>query len=256
MFKNVIVRTPCPNVINGISDHPELGIPDYDKALKQHESYIEALKQCGVEVTVLPATPDFPDSCFVEDVAVLSKHCAVITNPGATSRKGEVDDIVDVISKFYPQDKIFRITAPATLEGGDVMMCGDTFFVGLSARSNTAGVEQLRGFLQPFGCTVIGVEMSEVLHLKTGSSYLENNVMLTYGELTSRDEFKDYKKIVVPEEESYCANCIWVNDKVIVPMGYSKTLEAIKEQGYEVIICDSSEYKKIDGGLSCLSLRF
>ena len=100
MFKNVIVRRPCPSVCNGITSAPELGKPDYEKALKQHDAYIEALKKCGVTVTVLEAENDYPDSCFVEDVAVLNRKCAIITNPGAATRNGETKSIIPVIEKF------------------------------------------------------------------------------------------------------------------------------------------------------------
>ena len=182
MFSHVIVKTPCTAMVHGITGHPELGAPDYEKALEQHRAYIETLRQCGVDVTVLPADEAYPDSCFVEDAAVLTKYCAVITNPGAPSRKGETAAIEPAVAEFYPPDKIFHIKAPGTLEGGDVMMCGDTFYVGLSGRTNPEGVKQLANILEPFGCKVVGVPLTEVLHLKTGVVYLENGVMLTAGE--------------------------------------------------------------------------
>lgn len=101
MFQHTIVRTPCSRILEGITSSPELGTPDYQKALKQHAQYIEALKKCGVDVTVLPADEDYPDSCFVEDVAVLTKKCAIVTNPGAATRNGETKSIVPVLQKFY-----------------------------------------------------------------------------------------------------------------------------------------------------------
>lgn len=256
MFKHAIVKTPCANMVDGITDHPELGTPDYQKALEQHQAYIEALKQCGVDVTVLPADETYPDSCFVEDAAVLTKYCAVITNPGAPSRKGEIAAIEPAVAKFYPADKIFHIQAPGTLEGGDVMMCGDTFYVGLSGRTNEEGVKQLGEILGQFGCKVVGVPLTEVLHLKTGVVYLENNVMLTCGEFCDKPAFAQYDKITVPQDEAYAANCIWMNGTVIVPEGYPKVLAAVQAAGYKTLVCDTSEYRKIDGGLSCLSLRF
>ena len=108
MFSHVIVKTPCTAMVNGITGHPELGAPDYEKALEQHRAYIETLRQCGVDVTVLPADEAYPDSCFLEDAAVLTKYCAVITNPGAPSRKGETAAIEPAVAEFYPPDKIFR----------------------------------------------------------------------------------------------------------------------------------------------------
>lgn len=256
MFQHVIVKTPCAAMVNGITDHPELGAPIYEKALEQHKAYIEALKKCGVDVTVLPADEAYPDSCFVEDAAVLTKYCAVITNPGAPTRKGETPAVEAAVAKFYPAEKIFHIQSPGTLEGGDVMMCGDTFYVGLSARTNEEGVRQFAAILAPFGCKVVGVPLAEVLHLKTGVVYLENGVLLAAGEFLTKPAFEGYTKIEVPADEPYAANCIWVNGTVIVPAGYPKVLAAIQKAGYETLVCDTSEYKKIDGGLSCLSLRF
>ncbi|MEQ2519349.1 arginine deiminase family protein [Ruthenibacterium sp. CLA-JM-H11] len=256
MFQHVIVKIPCKAMINGITDHPELGTPDYEKALAQHASYVETLKQCGVDVTVLPADEAYPDSCFVEDPAIVTKYCAVITNPGAPSRKGETAAIEPVLEQFYPKDKIFHITDPGTLEGGDVMMCGDTFYVGQSARTNAEGIRQLGEILSPFGCKVVAVPLTEVLHLKTGVVYLENNNMLTAGEFCTKPAFESYHKVEIPVEEAYAANCIWVNGKVIVPAEYPTVQAAVEALGYPVLVCDTSEFRKIDGGLSCLSLRF
>ena len=233
MFSHVIVKTPCTAMVHGITGHPELGAPDYEKALEQHRAYIETLRQCGVDVTVLPADEAYPDSCFVEDAAVLTKYCAVITNPGAPSRKGETAAIEPAVAEFYPPDKIFHIKAPGTLEGGDVMMCGDTFYVGLSGRTNPEGVKQLANILEPFGCKVVGVPLTEVLHLKTGVVYLENGVMLTAGEFCTKPAFEGYTKITVPEGRAYATNCIWVNGKVIVPEGYPKVLKAVQAAGYQ-----------------------
>lgn len=256
MFQHVIVKRPCAAMINGITDHPELGAPDYQKALKQHDAYIETLRGCGVDVTVLPADEAYPDSCFVEDPAILTEQCAVITRPGALSRRGETAAIEQAVAKFYPADKILHITAPGTIEGGDVMRAGDTFYVGRSARTNEEGIRQLTAILAPYGYQVVAVPLSEVLHLKTGVVYLEGNTMLVSGEFLTKPAFAQYTKIEVPESEAYAANCIWVNGTVIVPEGYPTVLAAIQNAGYKTVTCDTSEYRKIDGGLSCLSLRF
>lgn len=256
MFKQTIVRRPAKSLINGITSAPELGKPDYELALRQHENYVEALKQCGVEVVVLDAMEAYPDSCFVEDVAVCTRHCAIITNPGAQSRNGETAGIVDTIRKFYPAEKIEVIEAPGSLEGGDVMMVGDHFYVGLSARTNQEGADQFFSALKKHGMTGEVVPLKEVLHLKTGLAYLERNHLLVGGEFVTSPVFKDFKKVIVPPDESYACNCIWVNDTVIVPAGYPKTQSEIETLGYNVIVVDTSEYRKLDGGLSCLSLRF
>jgi len=256
MFKNVIVRKPAKSMIDGITSAPELGKPDYEKAVKQHDAYIEALKQCGVTVTELEALEEYPDACFVEDVAVLTRKCAIITNPGAPSRNGEKAYIVEVIRKFYADEQIAYIESPGTLEGGDVMMVGDHFYVGRSARTNEEGIRQFVEILESFGLSGSEVSLEKVLHLKTGVNYLENNTFLVSGEFIEKEEFEDANLIIIPDDEAYAANCIWVNNKVIVPAGFPMVEKAVRDAGYEVIVTDTSEYRKLDGGLSCLSLRF
>lgn len=256
MFKNVIVRRPCKAMTQGITSAPELGAPDYELALLQHDAYIEALKSCGVDVTVLPADEEFPDSCFVEDPAVLTSKCAIITNPGAPARTRETKAMIPVIKKFYEDDCIEFIQSPGTLEGGDVMMVGNHFYVGRSNRTNEEGIRQFIEILNKYGYTGSEVPLEEVLHLKTGVNYIENNNMLVSGEFVVKPEFKTYNKIIVPEEEAYGANCIWINGTVIVPEGYPAVNDAIRKAGYQTILVDTSEYRKLDGGLSCLSLRF
>jgi len=256
MFKNVIVKRPCPSVCDGITSAPELGKPDYEKALKQHDAYIEALKKCGVTVTVLEADNEYPDSCFVEDVAVLNRKCAIITNPGAATRNGETKAIIPVIEKFYARKNIHYIKNPGTLEGGDVMMVGDTFYVGISARTNQEGINQFAAILESYGLKCEAVSLEKVLHLKTGVNYLENNNMLVSGEFVEKECFAKYNRTQIPENEAYAANCIWVNGTVIVPENYPAVKAAVEGLGYPVLTVDTSEFRKIDGGLSCLSLRF
>lgn len=256
MFKQVIVRRPCKAMVEGITSMPELGKPDYELALKQHDDYIAALKQCGVNVTVLDADERYPDSCFVEDPALITRKCAIITNPGAESRNGEKNEIIGAIKKFFSDGQIEYIKSPGTLEGGDVMMVGDHFYVGRSARTNEEGIRQLTEILEKYGFTCSEVKLEEVLHLKTGVNYIENNNMLVSGEFVDKPEFAKYNRIEIPKEEAYAANCIWVNDTVIVPKGFPAVEKAVKDAGYQIILVDTSEYRKLDGGLSCLSLRF
>ncbi|MBG9979902.1 dimethylarginine dimethylaminohydrolase family protein [Facklamia lactis] len=255
MFKNVIVRIPSKTVVEGITSADE-GKPIYEKALVQHENYVMALTKAGVEVTVLEPKEEFPDSCFVEDVALCTKHCAIITRPGAESRRleAELPDMKEALSKFY--DNIEQIKEPGTIEAGDIMMVGDHFYIGLSDRTNEEGAKQMITILEKYGLTGETVELSEMLHLKTGVNYIENNNMLAAGEFLTKEDFQKYNLIEVPEEEAYGANCIWVNDYVIVPEGYPTVQAEIEKLGYKVLVVDTSEYRKIDGGLSCLSLRF
>lgn len=253
MFKNVIVKKPCKAMLDGITT-ANLGKPDYELAMKQHDFYIETLKKCGVNVTVLEADEKYPDSCFVEDVALCTRKCAIITNPGAASRNGEQKDMAKVLSKFY--EHIEYIKNPGTVEAGDIMMVGDHFYIGLSTRTNQNGADQMISILRKYGLDGSVVPLKKVLHLKTGLSYIENNNLLICGEFIENPVFKDFNKIIVPQEEAYGANSIWVNGHVLVPAGYPKTQKAIEALGYTVHVVDTSEFRKLDGGLSCLSLRF
>lgn len=255
MFKNVIVRVPSKTISEGLTSADE-GKPIYEKALVQHENYVSALTKTGVNVTVLEPEDDFPDSCFVEDVALCTSKCAIITRPGALSRRKEaaLPDMLEALQKFY--DTIEYIEDPGTIEAGDIMMVGDHFYIGLSARTNEEGAKQMIAILEKHGLSGQMVEMKEMLHLKTGLAYLENNNLLVAGEFKTAPEFKDFNKIEVEISEAYGANCIWMNGYVIVPEGYPNVQQKIEALGYKVLVVDTSEYRKIDGGLSCLSLRF
>ncbi len=253
MFKNVIVRRPGRSLLAGITS-ASLGKPVYENALRQHDLYIQALESCGVIATVLPAAEEYPDSVFVEDTAILAERCAVITFPGAATRQGEEHVIHQALKEFYPH--IQHIHAPGTIEGGDVMRTGDHFYVGLSARTNEEGFRQFAKIIKPFGYTASSVKLKEFLHLKTGLAYLEKNNLLVAGEFIRNHEFEHFNRIIIDEAENYAANCIWVNGTVLVPFGYPKTEAAIEAMGYPVLVVDVSEFRKLDGGLSCLSLRF
>ncbi|TQV72348.1 N(G),N(G)-dimethylarginine dimethylaminohydrolase [Aliikangiella marina] len=253
MFSKAIVRTPCQSMIEGITT-ANLGKPDYHKALAQHADYIEALIECGLQVTILPADEKFPDSTFVEDTALLTPHCAIITNPGAASRKGEVTSMIPVVEQFY--DRVEFIDAPGTVEAGDIMMVGDHYYIGLSARTNEIGAMQMITFLEKHGMSGSIVSLSEVLHLKTGLGYLENNKLLACGEFLNKPEFATFSILEVDRDESYAANSLWINNRVLVPAGFPKTLALINKAGYQTREVNVSEFQKIDGGLSCLSLRF
>ncbi|CEK10030.1 dimethylarginine dimethylaminohydrolase family protein [Legionella hackeliae] len=254
-FKNAIVRTPSQSLINGLTSSSYLGNPDYELALEQHQAYIKALIGCGVEVTILPPINAYPDACFVEDVALLTEKLALLTRPGAPSRRGEVKEIEATIQAFY-QNKRSYIVAPGTLEAGDVLRIDNHFYIGLSARTNKDGAQQLIQILTTQGYTASCVELKEFLHLKTGISYLGKNYVIVSGELINHPDFKQFVQIPIENEEAYAANCITVNGTVLMPHGFSKTQQAILDIGFPVTTLDVSEFRKIDGGLSCLSLRF
>lgn len=253
MFTKAIVRTPCQAMVNGLSS-AHLGRPDYQQALVQHAGYVEALKACGLQVTVLPADEDFPDSTFVEDVALLTPHCAILTNPGAPTRTQETTSIRGTIHEFY--EDIETIEAPGYVEAGDIMMVGEHFYIGLSERTNRAGAEQMISILERYDLNGSVINLTEVLHLKTGLGYLENHNLLACGEFLDKPEFQHFNILEVDSEEAYAANSVWINETVLTPYGFPKTRSLIEAAGYKVREVNVSEFQKLDGGLSCLSLRF
>ena len=253
MFTKAIARKPCEAMVNGLTS-AKIGKPDYRQALVQHADYIEALKECGLQVTVLAADENFPDSTFVEDVALLTPRCAILTNPGAPSRRLETHAMLETIRNFYPN--VEMIEAPGTVEAGDIMMVGDHYYIGLSERTNQAGADQVIAILDNHGLQGSVVKLAEVLHLKTGLGYLENNNLLACGEFLSMPEFQQFNLIEIDPQEAYAANSVWINGTVLTPKGFPGTRASIASEGYKVREVDVSEFQKLDGGLSCLSLRF
>ncbi len=253
MFTRAIVRTPCKNMINGLTT-AKLGKPDYEKAMAQHSQYIVALQECGLQVTVLPGDEKFPDSTFVEDTAILTPRCAIVTNPGAPSRRGETAQIAEILREFY--SGIENISDPGTLDAGDVMMVGSHFYIGISHRTTEQGAAQLIKILNKFGLSGSTVHFGKGLHLKSGVAYLENNNLVLDADFVDLPEFRSFNRLQIDDDESYAANCIWVNGKVLVPKGFPKSQQMIEKAGYLTIELDVSEFRKLDGGLSCLSLRF
>jgi len=253
MFKNAIVRKPCLEMIHGLSS-ASLGVPDYLLALEQHTAYVEALRKCGLHVTILEPDSGFPDSCFVEDVALCTSRFAVQCNPGASSRKGEQIEMEPVLRKFF--DSMEQIIAPGTLEAGDVMMTGDHFYIGISERTNREGARQLIRILEKHGMSGEMIPLNEMLHLKSGLSYLENENLLAFGEFLQHPAFSRFNIIEVDETEGYAANSLWINGTVLVPKRFPDTLAKIQAVGLNTLEVDVSEFQKLDGGLSCLSLRF
>ena len=253
---HAIVRPPSLNFAEGLTTG-DLGAPDYQRALEQHEAYCEALEQCGLKLICLDADGRYPDSTFVEDAAVLTKSCALITRPGAPSRLGEVSSIAEQLAKFYRD--IHPVTEPGTLDGGDVCEAGNHFFIGISERTNEAGAQQLVEILTTLGYTASCVDvrgLKSILHLKSGVAYLGENRLLVIEALANRAEFLGYDVIRVNAGEEYAANCVRVNDRILVAAGYPELEGRLKELGYEMIALKMSEFQKMEGGLSCLSLRF
>ena len=256
MFRNAIVRKPASNFADGLTT-VDFGVPQFDKVLEQYSAYCAALKSCGLTLTWLDADLHHPDSTFVEDTAVLTPKGAMLTRPGALSRLGEVAAIADTVRQFYPAPA--QIQAPGTLDGGDICEAGSHFFLGISLRTNEEGARQLAGHLATEGYTSSTVDiraMTSILHLKSGISYIEDNTLVVMEEMADNPQFTGYNLIRVSPEESYAANCVRVNDRVLVAAGYPRLVRDLEAQEFNPLALDMSEFRKMDGGLSCLSLRF
>jgi dimethylargininase len=255
LFRRAIVRMPGENFADGLTT-ADLGKPDFSRVLVQHATYCDALEQCGLELVRLEADLEHPDSTFVEDAAVLTKNSAILARPGAASRVGEVMGIRESVERFY--STIHEIESPGTLDGGDICEAGSHFFIGISHRTNEDGARQLAQLLAKEGYTSSVVDirnMTSILHLKSGVAYLDNNHLVVMEELADRKEFAGYNLLCVPAEESYACNCVLVNDHVLLPAGFPWIDEALTGLGYRPLRLDMSEFRKMDGGLSCLSLR-
>ncbi len=250
MFKKALTRQPSASYAEGISS-ANLGKPDVALALQQHHGYIKALQACGLEVDTLDPLEVFPDSCFVEDTAIMTERVAIITRPGSFRRLGEEDSIEEYFSEKM---KIDRIIAPGSVDGGDVMRVENHFYIGISDRTNEEGVEQLVTILEENGYTGSVVSIQKILHLKTGINYIGDNHVLIQDNLVDLEEFEKFEKIIVPEQEAYAANCLRINEAVIVPAGFPETKSAIASKGFKCVEIEMSEFQKMDGGLSCLSL--
>jgi dimethylargininase len=256
LFRNAIVRIPASNFAAGLTT-ANLGVPCYERAVQQHSRYCKALEECGLTLTILNADLRYPDSTFVEDTAVLTPGAAILTRPGVPSREGEVAAIRETIRSFFPA--MLEIEPPGTLDGGDICEAEGHFFLGLSHRTNEEGVRQLATHLaaQGFTSSVIDVRgMTSILHLKSGISYIGNNTMVAMGEMAGNELFRNYELIRVSTEESYAANCVRVNERVLAAAGYALLTGELADRGFNPLVLDMSEFQKMDGGLSCLSLRF
>jgi dimethylargininase len=256
MFSKAIVRPPYENFADGLTS-VDLGVPVFEIALAQHRAYCEALVRCGLSLIEVEPDPQYPDSTFVEDTAILTERCAVITRPGAPSRKGETRSMTETLSRHY--DKLDHVQPPGTIDGGDVCQIENHFLIGISDRTNEAGAQQLSEHLEAAGFTSSHINIrgtDGLLHLKSGISYLGDNRVLVTDALVREKRLERYELVRVPKGEEYAANCIRVNDHVLFAACYPKLRAQLQALGYNLIEVEMSEFQKMDGGLSCLSLRF
>jgi dimethylargininase len=248
-----ITRLISRSIVNCELTHLERTPIDIERARRQHCAYEEALRGMGVEVHSLPEEPNLPDSVFVEDAAIVLEECALLTRPGADSRRPEIDSIARALA---PYRKLFTIQAPATLDGGDVLAVGRTIFVGLSSRSNQAAIEQMQGFLAPYGYTVKAVRVTGCLHLKSAVTQVAPDTLLVNPDWVDRANFPGTKCIETDPSEQYAANALLVDGTVLYQPAYPKTRSRLEAAGISSILVDESELGKAEGALTCCSLIF
>jgi len=256
LYQRAIVRPPGSNFSEGLTT-VDLGRPDLGLAREQHEAYCEALERCGLELTRLPEDPRHPDSTFVEDTAILIGRRAILTRPGAESRAGEIAAIRGPLSAHY--GGLESIVSPGTLDGGDVCEVGDAVLIGISQRTNEEGARQLAAILEQEGFPSRAIDirgLPDILHLKSGVSWVGHGRIVAIEALAAHPALRDLEVIRVESGEAYAANGVLVNGRLLVAAGYPGLERTLRRLGCDVLPLEMSEFQKMDGGLSCLSLRF
>jgi dimethylargininase len=226
---------------------------DVAKAIEQHWAYEACLAELGANVISLPADPRFPDGVFVEDPAIVLDEVAVITRPGAESRRGETESIAQALAPFR---ELRFMQAPGTLEGGDVVHVGKTLYVGLSQRTNREGISQLAELLEPFGYRVVSVEVNGCLHLKSGACWAGGDMILANRQWINASVFRDFKIVDVADDEPSAADVLPIGGKLLVPANFVHTSEILDGMGVNVRNIDVSELQKAEAGVTCVSLLF
>lgn len=255
-YQYAITRRPGATFAQGITT-ANLGAPDLGLALAQHAAYVEALRQQGLTVIELPADENYPDGCFVEDTAVVVPELAVISNPGADSRKGETVGIAAALAPYRPIAYLNAQNPGATLDGGDVLRVGNAIFIGLSDRTNEAGAAALSDLLSPFGYHCHSIRLDgNILHLKTGVSKAADKLLLVNKDLNDAGFFPGFELLETLPQEDYAANSVWVNGTVFLAAGYPVLRRQLQERNIPLVELEVSEFRKMDGGLTCLSILF
>lgn len=254
-FTHAITRRPSASVTQGLRA-VDTGTPDLALMQAHHADYIAALRRTGATVIELPPLDAYPDAVFVEDTALCLPQGAVVMRPGAPSRLGEAAEMAPHLRALYTE--VVAITGPeAHIEGGDILVTEREILVGRSARTNAAGIAELTRLVAPWGHSVREVHTPPgVLHFKTDCSLLDADTILSTRRLSASGCFDGYKVIDVPDGEEAAANTIRFNDLVLMPTGFSRTRDTISAAGFTVYEIGNSECAKLDGGMSCLSLRF
>jgi dimethylargininase len=248
-YTHAIVRPPGESFRLAISEMGQS--PDPLNALRQHAEYCQALQTAGLDLEILPPDERFPDSCFMQDPGLVIAGRAIIGRMGASSRQGEEDHLAQVLAGRFSLD---RIVSPATLEGGDILILPDGVFAGLTARTNQAGIDQLRQILIPSGLSVIGVPVTKYLHLLSGTTYLGKGVFLAREDFLEDPFMAGKDAIRVPIEHAHAANALAIGEYVVLPAGHPAVAAEIRSRGFDVLETPLTEFAKADGGATCLSL--
>ena len=248
-----ITREVSPALASCELSHIPRSPIDAARAGRQHDEYQRALKALGCRLVVLPAEPLLPDSVFVEDVAIVLDEVAVLTRPGALSRRPEVASVATVLRGYRP---VLTIEAPGTLDGGDVLRLGRTLYVGQSARSNAEGIAQLRELLGAYGYAVQGVPTRGCLHLKSAVTQLADDTLLLQSKWLDRELFADFRIIEVDPTEPHAANVLRIGDALVMPASFPRTQQRLIDAGFQIIAVDVSELQKAEGAVTCCSLVF
>jgi dimethylargininase len=249
---HALVREVSAGFARALSTAPDAATLDPARARIQHAAYVQALKDSGLAVHVLPGDPGMPDCCFVEDTAVVGRTRALLTRPGHPARQGEPAAVGSILGKGL---ELVRMEAPATLDGGDCLKIDARVYVGQSARTNALGIQRLRDALEPDGFTIQVVKIQELLHLKCACSYLGRGHLLL-AESLPREPFRGLEILPVPTAEAYAANAVAVGNRVLMARGFPATQRMIAKAGFEVIPLDTTEFRKADGSLTCLSVLY
>lgn len=226
---------------------------DVALARTQHRAYQAALIDLGANVQALPALASQPDCVFVEDPVIILDEVAIVTHMGAETRRGESESLAETVAKYR---ELRRIEAPATLDGGDVMRVDRTLYVGLSHRTNAAGIQQLGKLVEPFGYWVTPVEVRGCLHLKSACCYLGDGVVLANRKWIDTDAFCGLRFLDVPDTEPHAANALRIGDTILLPSSFPQTQALLEENGFRVHTVDTSELMKAEAGVTCMSLLF
>ncbi len=251
-FTHAIVRKPGANFAAGITT-VALGVPNYERVQAQHAAYVATLKMLGLTVTELAPLPAHPDAYFVEDTAVITPEVAVIANMGAPARQGEAQAIASVLAQYR---ELAHLDPLGTFDGGDVLVVGNHCMIGLSARTNALGARQLGETLAGYGYRWDAIPVGAGLHFKSSVNYTGHNTLLIDKRFVDHPAFTGYDKMIIDDDERYAANTLFINDHLLTPAGFPKTKQKLAALGYPIIELETSEMRKMDGGLTCLSLRF